>query len=372
MKIDIQHIIENALSRFTEESELRRNTTRDILYKNIDILICGVEEWFDNKPPKEYSEVLRSLMVLSTSFLVGRIDYKDIFNNEDYEEIDLKNIINEVAVEFDLLFNYKKIQIEFKTGEQYRVLASTKVLIESLCNILLSVYMFMDEQALAAITLENEKTSVITRLTFKSLKETYPGLSKIQKTLFSHIEGEDYRVGIGIKRALSRLREMGGQAKVQELHGKNGFMVQVSFPSVQFLKTVNEIRLSENTIEKKGKRELLQGNILLIVDDFVIEMVLWEFLHDNGYNILKFDLIDLENIVDYSIYKALIVDSGYIINNFVNIDLFKSYTERFTTVLILYGEGDLESIADFQHTGFITMKKPVEVDKIIDYIENGA
>jgi hypothetical protein len=80
--MNIEEIISGTLIRLNQQQELRRLALLELLYKNIDGLIEHSESWFGDRPPSEYKKIIRSLMVISTTFLGEENDLREMVFDE--------------------------------------------------------------------------------------------------------------------------------------------------------------------------------------------------------------------------------------------------------------------------------------------------
>jgi len=87
-------------------------------------------------------------------------------------------------------------------------------------------------------------------------------------------------------------------------YNDNSAAIYISFPSMDFQNLVEEIRGKKIASDEKND---MQGNVIVVSDDFAMDMVLGELLHENGYKIKKISIKDTSEI-NPDRYKALLVD----------------------------------------------------------------
>jgi len=361
MKID--DIINQALTRLNQEQELRRLTILELLYKNIDSLLQNAPVWFGDNVPDEFKRVVRSFMTLSTSFLSEEHDYRDMIFDDATERVYIIELIQDIAGDMEKLFEKNSFTVEC-TDDSITVMTSLIKLKKSITSILLSFMVFMDKNSNCIITVNDDVSNVIVSMSFDALIGDFPGIDKIQQAFFSYRHDEDVRVGMGIDFALYRLRNIGVMTRVKPLsYGKNGAVIALSFPSMSFRETMEDIRQGEQqkvTVASKG-------SVIVVTGDFVMEMVLGELLHNNGYNLKSIDF-DTINKVNIQESRVLIVDFSSIINT-VEVSRFKKIVALFSKVLIIHGDGNADRVQDFSGSNVRALPKPIDIDRIIKAIE---
>jgi len=368
MAINIEQVIQNSIKRYTEDETLKRVTLLNILHLNIDILLLKMHDWFGDDIPDEYKKVINSLTTLTTSFLEEDLKIEDIIIENKVEKVHLATLINDVSTEFNRLFGFGDSKISFEADDNYYLIAPRKELTRALYGILLSSYSFMGNATECSIKVLENPSNVVIEIVFSDLIDSFPGVDRIQKVFFSYKYDENKRIGVGVHSSISKLKELGANVKIKNLQGGNSFKITILFPSINFLKTIDEVRsrqVLEGAIEKKS------GNIILMVEDYIVEMVLAERFKDTGYNILRCDATKLKNYKDLKDLKGIIIDFSYIQNNFNNLDDFLKIIPDYKKLLILYSEEDNEKdIVTKKIKGLITLKKPIEVEKIINHFFN--
>jgi len=367
LKSYIEEIINDSLLRVTSDIELLRNTLLTIIHANIDGLIDHSEQWFGGNVPLEYKKIIRSLLTIPTTFLSRKIDYRDFILDKKITEVNIIEMLREIVDDFTASFSLRAITIESDL-DSCHIFTSLTVLKKSIYNIMMSFILFMDEHSRCRIDVRAEHSNIIMDFKFQDLSENFPGVDIIQKEFFPYFDGNTHRVGVGINTALYNLKSIGSIVKVDSLNRERSLGVKMSFPTMEFMTLVDEIRKSEIISDN---RKIKDGDILVVIEDFIVDMILSDVLRENGYTIIHVTLKELETVSDIDRYKALIVDYRYLSDR-AAIDRFPgSVKDCRNTIIILGNDDDLPDVIG-AIKGVQAFKKPVEIDAIIKYIEGIA
>ncbi len=360
--MDIEEIINNTLTRMRQEQELRRVALLELLYKNIDLLIDNASAWFGNDVPGDYKNIVRSLMVVSTSFLSDDYDFRSMVFDDPFEEIEVNVLINEVVRETSSLDRNKKIILSFDRDHS-TVMTSRKKLRNSLITIILAFMVFMDEHSGCDVTVAEDKSSVTINIRFGGLLPSFPGIDRMQKAFFPYLSGREYRMGIGIDFALYTLRNIGAIVKVFSTgYGNTGTGITITFPTMEFHNLMNEIRINESLQTAKTG----EGLVLLVTDDLILEMLIGEMLHENGYRIKKTDIASLDKQREEDC-KAVIADLATLHRKRVASSSFREWAGGCSRVILIHG-ADVP-VGDYLAEGVIPLIKPFDLDRIVNALE---
>jgi hypothetical protein len=215
--------------------------------------------------------------------------------------------------------------------------------------------------------MEKEHSNITAVLSFTHLSKAFPGPVKIQRIFFPYVTGKRYSIGIGIYSAITGLKDVGAIVTIPGLHEEGNFKIIISFPTIEFLDSLEDIRSREIFHDRRKSKS---GQILLASSDIVLEMIMTEFLIENGYGIEKADLSNIETLKKPDSYKALIIDIEHLNRKKIKIDECIEKSSGFKRVIVINGSDD--KIADkLLDSGCIVMEKPIEVDEIIKKLEGG-
>ncbi len=365
LKKKIGEAVEESVRKFTAEIEQRRIIFQSVLNENIDILLHNSENWFGKETPEEYKKVLHSLFALANSFMLEEYDYELKPGDTGKTRFRLKELILDLFSDFKSTFKFGNYHLEEDKNEKHDILAPREQVRKAFYNILISLYPFFQDTSLCKIKIRREYSSIITEISFHNLSESFPGAVKMQRIFFPYITGKRYSIGIGIYSAITGLKDAGAQVNIPDLNETGSFKITISFPTMEFLNSLNDVRSQEILRDRRRNKS---GEILISSSDFILEMVLTEFLTENGYIINRMDLSNIETLENPHFYKAYIIDIEYLVKRKIEIREFIELSSGFKLNIIIYGSDD-QIADDLINSGCIVIKKPIEVEEIIRILE---
>ncbi len=365
LKKKIGEAVEESVRKFTAEIEQRRIIFQSVLNENIDILLHNSENWFGRETPEEYKKVLHSLFALANSFMLEEYDYESKPGDTGKNRFELTELILDLFSDFKSTFKFGNYDLERDKNVKHEILAPREQVRKAFYNILISLYPFFRDSSLCEIKIRREYSNIITELSFNNLTDSFPGAVKMQRIFFPYITGKRYSIGIGIYSAITGLKDAGAQVYIPNLNETGNFKTTVSFPTIEFLNSLNEVRSQEILHDRRKSKS---GEILISSSDFILEMVLTEFLTENGYSINRTDLSNIETLENPHFYKAFIIDIEHIVIKKMEIKEFIELSSGFKQNIIIYGSND-EISEELLNSGCMVMKKPIEVEEIIRILE---
>jgi hypothetical protein len=365
IKKKIDEAVLESVRKFTAEIEQRRIIFQSVLNENIDILLHSSEKWFGEQTPADFRKVLHSLFALANSFMLE--EYEHDFKPDDVEKsrFDVNKVIVDLLAEFKSTFKFGNFNQESDSNVKYETLGSRERVRSALYNILIALYPFFEDSSVCDIKVEKEYSNIIAVISFSHLSEFFPGAVKIQRVFFPYLTGNRYRVGIGIYSAITGLKDAGIQVSIPGLNDEGSFKIIISFPTIEFLDSMDDMRSSEILLDR---RTGASGQLLFASADYILEMVMTEFLTENGYRIKKADLSNYNTLKNPDSYKALIIDIEHLNKRKIDIEECIEKSSPFKRVIVINGSDD--KIADILlDAGYIVLKKPIEVDEIMRILE---
>lgn len=364
MSIDYDSIIKKSLEQIFHDIDQERTTVISAVTGNVDILMNKSKDWFGSNVPEEYQRVIRSLFTL-TAFLVEKRKNSDnlsIIKIQDH--IRLSVVIKQIVRELMEIFDYGSlsVSIEFE-GEEPSILTSEQLLKESIYNIFFSLYPFMNKDSSCDIVLKKDNYNVSAGFHFNKLKESFPGHGEIKKRIFSYNQNNEEKIGIGIDSAISSLRTIGSVVRVDTLSMATLFSMSIMFPTTEFMDQVERIR--EVNSSKTIKRD--KGTVLAVVNDPMMRLLLSDVIAESGYKLSIVSVKDFKNLTDFSCYKTLVFD--FTNELFTAGDYIKKINNSNYHLVLIHGEKDSDA-DDEIFSYFKKLKKPFNVDSIIDFIES--
>ncbi len=365
LKMKIGEAVEESVKKFTAEIEQRRIIFQSVLNENIDILLHNSENWFGKETPEEYKKVLHSLFALANSFMLEEYDYELKPGDARKTRFELNKVILDLFSDFKSTFKFGNYNLERDKNVKYEILAPREQVRKALYNILISLYPFFRDSSLCEIKIRKEYSNIITEISFNDLTDSFPGAVKMQRIFFPYITGRRYSIGIGIYSAITGLKDAGAQVNIPNFNETGNFKITISFPTIEFLDSLNDVRSQEILHDRRKSKS---GEILISSSDFILEMVLTEFLTENGYSINRVDLSNIETLENSHTYKAFIIDIEHLVKRSIEIKEFIELSAGFKLNIIIYGSDD-EIAEELLKSGCIVMKKPIEVEEIIRILE---
>jgi len=367
MSIDIDKVIQQAVKKLTEEQALRRLTLLNILHINIDILIQNSFAWFEDDIPDEYRQVINSLMSLTTSFLEGEVNFEEMLLDQAPDIINIASVLTYISDEMNTLFGFADSRISIEAEDNFQLIAPKKELTREIYHVLLAVTPFMGEESRCTIKVMENHSNIMISMGFLDLNDKFPGIGDLKKAFFTYNSGESSKVAMGLNSAIIALKEMGAQVSVKYLQGGNNIAVIISFPSMAFMKTLEEIRK-----KSPGSIESLEAGegVIIVVNDRIIEMLLQELLTGRGYEAVRTSVSKYRSMEKPEQWKGIVIDWDYIADGFTGFEEFVATCEPVEKIIILFDDTGDVHLPVFTDKRVIVLKKPIEVDAIVKHFED--
>ncbi|MFA5518044.1 MAG: hypothetical protein WDA74_02195 [Spirochaetota bacterium] len=364
MSIDYDGIIKKSLEQIFHDIDLERTTVISAVTGNVDILMNKSRNWFGSDVPEEYQRVIRSLFTI-TAFLVEKqknSDHLSIIKVQDH--IRLSVVIRQIVRDLMEIFDYGSLSVSMDFEEEEpSILTSEQLLKESIYNIFFSLYPFMNKDSSCDIVIKKDNYNVFAEFYFNKLKESFPGHGEIKKRLFSYNQNNEEKIGIGIDSAINSLRTIGSIVKVDTLSMATLFSMNIMFPTTEFMEQVERVREVKSCKAIKPDK----GRVLAVVNDPMMRLLLGDVIAESGYKLSIVSVKDFKDLVDLSCYKALVFDFSNEL--FTAGDYVKKINNSNHHLILIHGEKDFNA-DDGIFNSFKKLKKPFNVDSVIDYIES--
>jgi hypothetical protein len=350
--MDIDTIIRESLQQILSEYQARRSSFLNIIHHNIDILVKNANVWFKDDVPQEYTDVLNSLINLTIIFFDQDRDSL-LFSESDRQIFSPGDTAREVADDIRFLLN-KSVSVD--SLKDLKIETSRKILKESLMHIILCIVQFAESDPDFSIRIDMIKTNVRISLSGKVVPESVPDIPKLTRMFYSYYLDQKYHFRIGLEIPFSNIRRIGGIPSLSIKNGMSEIYVSITFPTYEFLQTVDDIRRQNPSLKKTASK----GTVLMSVSDTIMQMVIRENLSDSGYNVKMVNPSRLS--FERMHAKALIIDRDTYNLMFSEYD---SSSDRFQRVIVVCNSDDT-----VQSEGRISsISMPFEVQDIINLIE---
>lgn len=275
LRFDESDYFNNLIENLQSEVEMRKSLFLNVLFRNVDILMENTGKWFGSEVPSEYSQVVNSLVHLSVSYLEEVDGFVNALSEDIYEVFAPGDIIKGCLESFGNMIKPGKKTFESQGTPEINT--SSVLLKDSVNNIFLSMAPYINDNSELSVSLKEGKSDVLLDISFSGLSDDLPETNKLLKLFYSVKIDEVYRIRIGLSLPVENLKRIG--AIVKFTRNTDGINVNVRFPSVDFLKTVDDIRkhYAERSLKKK------EGLVYLSISDRITEMFLFDNLSDLGY-----------------------------------------------------------------------------------------
>lgn len=352
---DIENLINLNIKRIKDEYELLNITMLNALHRNIDIMIENSEKWFGKDIPREFRDVLSSLMTLTYLYCQEKAELTSSATEINYEEFKPDVFINSLIIDMESVLGLKNVLVDLELSDA-TIRTSKKILRDSLLNIFLSMTHFMTTSSAIRISLTEEHTTIRLKILFEGLGGNIPEMSKLFRVFYSYFDGSDYRINIGLSVALENLRNVGVTVKIAR---KAIDLIEMDFsiPTTRFLETVQQI----HTQEEQRKKSCLGETVLLCIDDVILEMVLTEALADAGFLPARSSLSTLRSIEQSGV--SLIADFAFLQKNLVASDELSQISKHMKKLIIVHSKDELPHLPT--NANIQSFQKPFEVDTIV-------
>lgn len=358
--MDIDQIIKQSLEKLINDFELRKSFFLNILHLNIDKLVNNSSKWFNGSVPEDYSEIVSSLMNLSVSFHEEIEKYNDLMTDQKYETFDpcvtIENVLNQISL---LL----KIKTSFEKVENALINTSKHIFRDSFYNILLCFSQFFNSETECEVIISKELSSVRMVINLKNMTEGIPDLSKLTRVFFPVSKNHEVHMRIGLSIPIENLKRIGGICSLYETNHYKDISITISFPSNEFLLTVQDIR----KIYQQDSSGEKTGTVIISIDDKLLEMIIRDTLDDNNYTteVINPEKLNLA-IIEYE-PTAIIMDHKIIQKSYGSFNEFnKNFNHSVKTILV----GNSSESLNFEfNEKYQLLSFPFEIDTLLEYIE---
>lgn len=358
----IDQLIRDSIRKLNIDIEIRKSLFLSILHRNIDALVSNSEKWFGTNVPKEYIEILNSLVNFSVMFSDQIQTFNDVLHESSYEVIKPAEIINELTIDFIELINMRNFTTHYEDAE---ILTSRRIFKDSIYNIFLCISQYYLHDSSCDIEILKKSTTIHLNFLFRALSDQMPDISKLLRIFFTQKKNDEsnveYKMRLGLNIAIENLKRIGGTFNITTMQGGN-VSVYITFPSNDFLESVNDIR--KHYLEMAVRPQ--SGTVYLSCEDKVMELVLTETLSDTGYrvNLIRPEKISFESGITEA--SALIIDSGSI--DILGENDRMRFFSRYPQNKIVYISKQREDLPPQEHVFHAVI--PFEIESIMEFIQN--
>ncbi|MDA3901210.1 MAG: hypothetical protein PF637_11915 [Spirochaetes bacterium] len=358
-----EEIIKKSIKKLNQDFEVRNSLFLNIVHRNIDILIKHSSEWFGEHPPKEFVDVLNSLVNFSVLISEQIKSISELINEKAYQKFYPYKILKSLRYDFIELVTFKKMNIS--GNKAIEISTSKEVFKDSLYHIFFSISQFITEESEANVKLSEEGSSVLLSLSFINLSENLPDIRTLLRLFFTDNHADigsevDYGLKIGLNIAVENIRRIGGIIHIDNLSDYHKLHMVISFPTIAFLETIKDVRKYEIP-ETKQKKE---GIILVSFTDKITELLLSESITKNGYSVTIDSLTRFNLLENYDEVTHIVVDYESISTVFPEVtDFYKQHKSKILLVV------HRKSVDPVSYPNVTYLSIPLEIDKILEKLE---
>ncbi len=361
----IEEIIKKSIDKLNHDIDLRNSLYLNIIHRNIDTLVDNSHKWFGDAVPKEFIEVLNSLINLSIIFGDRARKSTELIFEKSYQEFQPSEILESIKYDFIEMLAFSSFDI--KSSGTISIITSKQIFKDSLYHIFFCISQFVNDNSECHVSLYTEHSSEIIDIQYLNLNESMPDIRTLLRLFFpydtqsniSQITDMNIRVGLNI--AVENIKRIGGIIHIDTIGlGSKGLKVRISFPTKELLNTINDVR-KYTYIQHDSSHS---GTIVLSLLDKMTELLISESLQDAGYDIDIEHITKIKLIKDIEDVTAVIVDYDNIIQNYESVEQFSEqlFEKR---IVIIYKKSAYEKEigANIKCVSF-----PFEIDSILELI----
>ena len=322
-------------------------------------------DWFGGSVPEGFSSHLDAMKSAVSRYLEENNNFEGFINDITLEKIEPLGIINEVIEKYSQMWGVHSIDIPDE--KNVIVKSSEGIFRDSISQLFLVLSQFWNENTSCEVVVHSDASNVHIRLRVKYIDEEALETRKLSSVIFSIHNGEEYQFRLGLLTPLESLRNTGAMVKVASDKNRNELVLSISYPSIEFLDTIDSVRDSAYQEKVKGA-EKSTGNLFIEIDDMIIAMVMLEELRDMGYDVrdIPHDTkVKAEDIVEA---RAYIIEYTRIVEKYGTIGRFKRNIPANLRIVLIYGSED-ELLIDCDCKNIYFLKKPFDVDDVRVLVE---
>lgn len=352
MKPELDRLIKAAMKLHSESQRAWRLAVLQNVDSALDILLSKRDTWFPAGAPGEYQDLLNTLTMLSG--IVIEEDSKDSSDLIEISEevIDLQELIEEIYATLSPTFRYVPFTVHH--GGDARIVNERDTMKTALMQLFLSLLLFMDHDSSIDVHFQCGPSNIVMEVFFRNIRQEYPA-DTMEKVFFSYLDGNEYRVTMGLGAPLRLLKSLGVNVRLR-YYAPGAVEAYLSFPALAFIETLEKVREKAPLVERRVVRS---GTVILAVKEFMLETLLIEILGSNGYHVERATPETLANHHALESALTLITDIPHL-----------QTPDSLRVIMIHDSAADISTINATENT--LHLMKPVEVDEIVNSIEGNV
>ncbi|MFW6366273.1 MAG: hypothetical protein ACOC2H_07370 [Spirochaetota bacterium] len=364
--MEIEDIIKKSIDKLNHDIELRNSLYLNIIHRNIDALVEHSPSWFGDSVPKEFIEILNSLINLSIIFADRARKSSELIFEKSYQEFSPEEIINTIKFDFLEMMTFRHFDVESEPG--ITIITSRQIFKDSLYHIFFCVSQFITEASRCAVRIYSSNASHIISIQYLDLVRNLPDIRTLLRLFFvydtknTRTTGPDMNIRVGLNIAVENIKRIGGIIHIDYAGNSNsGLEIRISFPSKELLDTINDVRKYAFNRPHKYR----SGIIIMSFLDKMTELLVSESLQDAGYTIEIESIAKIKLLPFIEAASGIIVDYDNILQNFSSVDEFTDQMQG-KRIICIYRKAKPEtaSNADIR---FVAI--PFEIDHLLELLD---
>lgn len=364
--MDIEDIIKKSIDKLNHDIELRNSLYVNIIHRNIDALVENSPRWFPDSVPKEFIEILNSLINLSIIFADRARKSTELIFEKSYQEFYPEEVLEGIKHDFIEMLTFKSFTIE--SEPDITIITSRQIFKDSLYHIFFCISQFITDSSTCNVSICLAQASHVIRIQYLDLAPTLPDIRTLLRLFFVSDNKKnssvytDMNIRVGLNIAVENIRRIGGIIHIEYAGDKApGLEVKISFPSKELLNTINDVRKYAFHQHQKSR----SGTVVLSLLDKMTELLISESMQDAGYSIEIESISKIKLMPGIEGVAAVIVDANNIMQHFQDVDKFLSQLPE-RKIIIIYKKTKPVS-KENAHVSFVSI--PFEIDRLLELIE---
>ncbi|MFW5752273.1 MAG: hypothetical protein ACOCW8_02925, partial [bacterium] len=336
------------------------------IQKNLEEMQKSSRQWFGDNIPEDFSRYFKAINSAIYKYLEQSHNIEDFITDIALESIEPIALIRDVVNEYSIMWGIDNVQISEEESDTI-VKSSENIFRDSITQLFLVLSQFWEEDTTCKITSASDRSNVHLKIRVNNIAEEAMDTKKLSRIAYSYYVGDDFVIRLGLLTPLENLRNTGAMVKVSSDKNRKELIIIISYPSIEFLNTINSVR---NTADRqlKSSSEKRSGNLFIDIDDSIIAMVMVEELRESGYDIR--DVSPDEKISEEEVReaKAYIIEYSRVLSKYGTLGRFRANVPSNLRSVLIYGSDDILTIdCDCKHIYFL--KKPFDVDDVRVLVE---
>jgi len=364
--MDTNAIVKKLLKSIEDEYHLEKHTYINLIQKNLEGMKNASLEWFGDEIPDDFNRYIDAINAAIYKYLEQSHNVEDYITDIALESIHPILLIKDVVDEYSAMWGVSNIHISDDESSTI-VKSSEKIFRDSIAQLFLVLSQFWTESTSCKIIVASDRSNVHLQIRINDLKEEAMDTRKLSRLAYSFHDGTEYVIRLGLLTTLENFRNTGAMVKVNSDKNKRELTISISYPSIEFLNTIDSVRNNADN-QEKNISEKRSGNLFIDIEDSIISMVMVEELRTNGYDIQDISPDNMVRKEDLSKAKAYIIEYSRVLKKYGSLGRLRGNVPVNLRIVLIYGSNDT-LIIDCDCKNIYFLKKPFDVDDVRILVE---